>query len=722
MIKRAKDGKRLLAQAVAGMEEPDVLHQKLLQRLRLVDPTATATVLSVCTFGPLNNELYADIEYVISNALSLTPKPGLPKPSDSDLLRLLKLAGQLKMSEMWRIIAGDDEDLTAHVSLHRIFVRVKAESEQMLQESIDRLEPHDRWLKEHLGFGAHSPAMFAEAVLASGNRGLMAAMADMVSAPDFWQRRTYERKFGVERLHLPDAELRNHGAASLRFRSKELREVATRAGCGDDVDGLLARLSQPIGVSPPMPSFASRSSLYDRPFVRVDDDMYFLPLPTVLLEAITDTFLKDMTADDAYRGNVHNRKGEVTEQRCQRVLERVAQKDFVFANPEAQTGKEFADAVMWVDDAAAIVSAKSKSLPVDDAYPNTAELQRYVRKTVMDGLRQARGAKRKLLKRGSISVQNPRRGVVSMEANRLNRLYLVVVLDDRLPFSKLEEVLPPQEVAPGKDYPHVFYLNDLELILRELDTPTDLFQYLDARQELGRRSKYSFDEELDLLAYYLTHARSFVPVERESHVQDVQLFGFWDEYAKERGLRERKRHEDKISYYIDSIIDFAHTAGGQYARAAELLAKLTRLERRMVAKRGYEKAVAAIGCDRPRYDAFFMGRAAFGLLFMYSTEERPQRARTLQNLTTLAQHRLGAATMLGVASEPANERKGSFDFVRIDIPNFTPDPDTEALARQFFAPLDVLSETEYPGHAPANDSHDKGSARQCTELVSSAAA
>jgi hypothetical protein len=695
----ANDAKRLLAEAVARMEEPHVLHQKLLQRLRLLDPRTTANVLSVCTFGPLNNELYADIEYLITNTLSLLPRPALPKPSDSDLLRLLKLAGQVKLVEMWRIVSREDDDLRAHVSLHRIFVRVKAESHQLLQESVDRLEPHDEWLKEHLGFSARSPAVFADAVLAAGNRRLVSAMPDMVSAPDFWHRRTHGRKFGADRLHLPDAQLRSHGAASLTFNAEELRELARRVGCGGDVEGLLARLSQPMGTSPPMPSFASRSSLYDRPFVCVDDHTYFLPLPTVLLEAITDTFLKDMMADNAYRGKVHDRKGSVTEQRCQRVLERIAQKDFVFPNPEAETGKEFADAVMWVGDAAAIVSAKSKSLPVDDGYPDAAELQRYVRKTLMDGLKQARGAKRKLLKRGSISVQNSRRGVVSLDAGRLNRLYLVVALDDRLPFSKLEEVLPPEELAADRDYPHVFYLNDFELILRELDTPTDLFQYLDAREELGRRSKYSFDEELDLLAYYLTHARAFVPVERESDAQDVQLFGFWDAYAKEGGLRKRKRQEDKVSYYIDSIIDFAHTAGGEYARAVELLAMLTRLERRMVAKRAFEKATLAIGSDRPRYDTVLMDRAGLGLLTMYSKEDRAQRRITLQGLTALAQHIFGVDTMLGVASEPADRRETSFDFVRIDIPGFTPDPETQALARQRFAPMDVLSESEYPAEA-----------------------
>lgn len=299
-------------------------------------------------------------------------------------------------------------------------------------------------------------------------------------------------------------------------------------------------------------------------------------------------------------------------------------------------------------------------------------------------------------------LANQRRGSVRLDRSLVSRVFLVIVLDERLPFYTLDELGVTVGATPD-DFPHIFYLNDLELILAELDTPTDFLLYLEAREELQRRGKYQIGDEMDILAYYLLHGRDFPPVEKESQASLVHLDGFWQRYSEHGGPRDQRRLADRISYYVDSVIDFAHTAGGQYARAAELLAMLTRLERRMVAKQAWQKAVAAIGSDRPRYDAMLMGSPPFGLLMMYSNEDRPQRAKTLQSLTTLAQHMFGVETMLGVASEPANEPQTSFDFVRIDIPGFTPDPETRDLARQLFAPPDVLSDSDYPPQSLGNE-------------------
>jgi len=673
--------------------------------MALVDSARLVEALSICAFGPLNDEWYADIEYLITNALSIPPAVGRPAPSEKDLSALFRLASQLKFAEIWAAMGSKTDDLAKSVALHEIGVRVKAEAEQMLQESLDRFEAHDEWMRANLGFGGRAPALFASEVLAIIRRHAQVTLPDAFFAEArFWEAHTYTRKVGGQSVYFPDLELKRKALSCLRLATGDLHTAAVRAGCDAELGALLCRLSQAVGSSAPKASFAGRSSLYERPLVSLPDGQFLLPLPTALAECVADTFLNDMLGDSAYRSAVLDAKGRIAEKRCLRVLEQAAQRDFIFANPLTSKGKEFSDAVLWIADTLAIIQTKSRRLPTKNGRVDVEALTVYVKKTVGEAVKQARGARKGLYKGHALTVENSRRGSVTLDRSMVNRVFLVIVLDERLPFYGLEE-LGVEVGAWSDDFPHVFYLNDLEVILVELDTPADFFQYLEAREELQRRGKYQISDEMDILAYYLRCGGSLPPVEKEDEVGRVHLVGFWQGYTEPGGPRDQRRQAHEISYYIDSVIDFAHTAGGQYIRAAELLAKLTRLERRMVAKRAHEKAVAAIGSNRPRYDAVLLDRAGFGLLLMYSNQDRPQRITTLQNLTSLAQHMFGVATMLGIASEPADERRTSFDFLTIHIPDFTPDPETQAAARQFFAPLDMLYESTYPKEPVPNGNH-----------------
>ncbi len=698
-----RQGSEALLAAARSLGNPHDLHKKITRRMALVDTTSLVETLSVCALGQLNDEWYVDIEYLISNALSIPPTAGRPPAAEQDLLALFRLARRLHSVEMWTAMGDTEDGLAASVALHSLEVRVKADAEQMLQESMDRYETHDRWMTENLGFPGRAPALFAREVLSAIYRRAAEAFSGSPSTePWSWGAHTHTRKVEGQALQLPDAELRRRGVNCLRLGRSELHAAAVRANCEQELDALVGRLSQTMGVSPPMISRRDRSSLYDRPFVAFGDDTYLLPLPTTLPECVADAFLQDMLRDRAYKASTLATKGSIAEQRCLKVLQRAAHKDFTFANPRKADGKEFADAAVWIGDTLAIVQSKSRHLPETNGRTDLEALNTYVRKTVHVAVKQASGARRALYQGTVITLENSRRGSVTLDRSVVNRVFLIVLLDERLPFSSLDEL--GVKAGPGSDqFPHIFYLNDLELVLAELDTPSDFFDYLEAREELQRRGKYDVSDEMDILAYYLLHGRGFPPAEKEDEVGWIDLDGFWQQYTEGGGPRDQRREADAISYYVDSVIDFAHTAGGQYIRAAELLATLTRLERRMVAKRAWEKALAAVHSDRPRYDAVLLSRAGFGLVMMYSKEKRGRRAEILQGLTTLAQHIFNVQTMLGVASEPADQERTSFDFLRIDAPGFTPDPGTLAVARQFFAAPDTLSETEYPAQSPPGE-------------------
>jgi len=671
--------------------------------MALADAASLVETLSVCAIGPLNDDWYVDIEHLISNALSIPLADQRPPPGEQDLVALFRLARCLRQVEMWTAMGDTANDLAASVALHAIGVRVKAAPEQMIQESRDRFEVHDQWMRQNLGFGGEAPSLFSTEVLSAiFNRAERAFPGPSSVEPWSWEEHTHGRKVRGETLRLPDAELRARGTRCLTLTPDELCAAAARVGRKGELDALLARLSCTLGGAPPKKSYATRSSLYDRPLVALPGGDFLLPLPAALPECVADTFLDDMLQDRAYRGAVLGAKGRIAENRCLRVLERAVHSDFLFPNPGRAEGKEFADAVLWIGDTLAIVQSKSRRLPARNGRTDLDALNTYVKKTVHEAVKQARGARRTLYQGATVMLANQRQGPVGLDRSLVSRVFLVIVLDEHLPFHTLDELGVTVGARPD-DFPHIFYLNDLELILTELDTPTDFFLYLEAREELQRRGKYQIVDEMDILAYYLLHGRDFPPLEKENQASLVHLDGFWQRYTEHGGPRDQRRAADHISYYVDSVIDFAHTAGGRYARAAELLAMLTRLERRMVAKRAFEKATLAIGSNRPRYDAVLMDRAGFGLVVVYSKQESSQRKETLQGLTTLAQHMFGVATMLGVASEPANEPETSFDFVRIDIPSFKPDPETQALARQFFAPMDMLSESEYPAQSAQQD-------------------
>lgn len=119
------------------------------------------------------------------------------------------------------------------------------------------------------------------------------------------------------------------------------------------------------------------------------------------------------------------------------------------------------------------------------------------------------------------------------------------------------------DIDPGKPFVHVFDEVTLELLLTELDTMTDLVEYLVRKERLIRSGRLvSAGGEEELLAYYLHQTddmghHDFIPPESESGPFEVSRFsldgGLWERSRMDPQFLARKT-ADRISYFWDELI------------------------------------------------------------------------------------------------------------------------------------------------------------------------
>jgi hypothetical protein len=262
----------------------------------------------------------------------------------------------------------------------------------------------------------------------------------------------------------------------------------------------------------------------------------------------------------------------------------------------------------------------------------------------------------------------------------------------------------------GKGYVHVMTETSFYDVLRELDTVTDMADYLKAKEDRPARSAIVIEGgESELLGYYLLNNRSF-PTNEDVLVIDGSV---WTG-LNDRPEYKRRKAEDKVSYAWDRFIEFLSEtkplSGSPDLELSQLelvlrsMNKENRFYRRILGKKLIE-FLGLISETRSRLLVSDSG-TIYVLVHFRAGEVSDNRIAELGNRCFVAKYlmeakgRCGPVVGLGLTS--FGPGKGSAqDVIYLDIPDWSDEDSRRAAEAQaqlgyYQTPVHHHHEDEYP--------------------------
>lgn len=380
--------------------------------------------------------------------------------------------------------------------------------------------------------------------------------------------------------------------------------------------------------------------------------------------------------------------------KAERIVQDLAVKTFLtdwcYLNPLLPNNKELCDLLVVYDEVALIWQIKDLKLN---------EKGRYRSREVKKNLRQLSGARRQLFTLDKlIELENPRRGKEVFNPKEIRDIYLLAVL-----LGEGEDVFAFVEYINNYTI-HVFTRDFLQIILNELDTVTDFVNYLRAKETLISENKrfIIMGGEEELLALYLMNNRSFDSLKSGTHIMVDQ--GIWKDFSHSQRYKDKKK-QDEISYGWDGIINVIHETSPEYEIVARDLARPNRFERRYLSKAYLESYVRADADNEHNVfrRTFDLNGVTYCFLFADETKPRDYRKGMLNWMCYIARGIYKSnRKVLGIATEKRASKTCSYDFVLLDMPNWTKQNQEEMEKAQkelgiFLTPeIKTMHEDEYP--------------------------
>ncbi len=371
-----------------------------------------------------------------------------------------------------------------------------------------------------------------------------------------------------------------------------------------------------------------------------------------------------------------------------------------YASPRGKGGKELCDSLVVCEPDVIIFSVKE--IGVGNSGDTNLDWERWNRRAVEESVRQIYGAERWLETASHVVKSDGSNGVAlpSIPARRIHRLAIALGAKGRVPI---------QFGDFGKGFVHSLDERSYFILVNELDTVTDLVEYL-IKKEMFFRSGRSgvFCGEEDLLGFYLNQGRIFPNNADITVIDDTVWRGF-----TEMSEYDAKKREDRDSYAWDSLIErFAkHALGGtlefgssfnETEKVLRIMAKENRFSRRLLGK-GFKDFIESSKTRRAR-----MMCSPSGIVYVFLAAPLPEQRKKrvaelmLRCLVARGLHQ-DATTVVGIATEQKNESGGySLDAALLQIAIWTKDLQEEMERIQhelgyFCQPLKTVhSVMEYP--------------------------
>jgi hypothetical protein len=407
-------------------------------------------------------------------------------------------------------------------------------------------------------------------------------------------------------------------------------------------------------------------------------------------------------------------------------------KDFLFRGQMYRTKDgdvELCDLLLLLDDTAVLMEVKTALRDKKEGWTDE-QWSEWANKRMEKALSQMERGCNALLTGQVKQVENERQGVVAVDPARLKHVYGVIVVDHPT-LDKWGK--GPSFSVNGRTISILTTTHEeLQHLLVELSTPGDFADYMQAREAFFAKNMMMGISELDLLAFYKGD-----PDEFNRHVAEKDLViigeGCWDEFAK-LDARKQRTELDKYSYAVDAMLDILYEgrraklphieerrakmgqdagAGDKYVVIATELARIRRMDRRVIGNKLLEKSRKCVEQKRDRWFASAPERRQGpAFVFLVSTNDREKRMRSLEVATWGGKLSMNARRIIGIATEPITGGHGfsvdafMIDQNQADDRKMIPSDVQKELEAQFGAPRRA-DDTEFggvPGASSGNPS------------------
>lgn len=341
-----------------------------------------------------------------------------------------------------------------------------------------------------------------------------------------------------------------------------------------------------------------------------------------------------------------------------------------YANPlKGSKGKELCDVLTMFDTNVAIFSVKERTL--QSASPR--DIKRWRRRAIEKSAKQIYGAERWIRSASHVVRPNGTDGLPLPPPSmlRIHRIAIALGSQGKAHISSRDY---------GKGFIHVFDDDSFQVILSELDTPRDLFDYLENKLSfLGTASHVLLEGgEEDLLAFYLANGRVFPTATGVVSVGQ----GIWDDFSSSPEY-EAKEDAEKDSRAWDGLIEtITRDAlsgnlgfGGSLSDSELALRQMAaedRFSRRTLGKAFDDFLRNSADSVRSRLVLAPSGITYVFLVTPLDTE-RQERAMELMARCLVARGKyLDRSTVIGIATEQFKPNQGfSLDLIYLSKPEWT---------------------------------------------------
>ena len=360
---------------------------------------------------------------------------------------------------------------------------------------------------------------------------------------------------------------------------------------------------------------------------------------------------------------------DLTRQACLRL--------WTYASPQGkERGKELCDTLVACPPDVIVISVKEIELDRDAENFDVA-VERWKRRAIDESVSQVYGAVRRLASVENVTATDGSPGVTlgSRESRRIHRIAVAIGGEDLVPLESRDF---------DRGFVHVFSAETLLVVLRELDTISDLVGYLVAREELlvgGLRSS-TIASEHDLLAVYLANAHSFKLLLESDH-DLVILTDVWDNFVVSREYATRYE-ANKGSYVWDRLIEQLHedhlTDNMEFGGDLHSIDQVTRVMARenRTQRRGLAEAFVEFMERKDLESRMVMSSSGTTSVFLKAPHavERKYRTRELEMRAWVARdeaHKQGLnGPVVGLATEVREPGSGfSLDALLLTKPEWT---------------------------------------------------
>jgi hypothetical protein len=354
--------------------------------------------------------------------------------------------------------------------------------------------------------------------------------------------------------------------------------------------------------------------------------------------------------------------GDYQEKWSQWFLERSFFRDFIYRNPRGKKkGDELADAVVLFDDIVLMVQVKAQCGKHDPMSWATEKL--------LEAFNQLCKTHKNLVEGHIEKLKNDFYGQIDFDSNRYpNRIGLIILAHDSAPYVATQ--LAP-EILTGGFPVHVFSLKDFEIIASRFDTAGDLINFLELRDDISAKEVFSVQDEMGNLEHMIPHVAEVLRAHLSSTSEEMlqKMVRAFEQVGTGKLLQSP---DWKYGLTIDDMIARVHNvdpalpwnkrsnANGSM-EVARFLGWLTR-DRRIELGKRIISACESARDGQVHYFPHVQRTRGTACVYLVTSQNRPDRVKTLQFLVSYAHMKYGVPQCLGVATEPIGAGR-SYDFV-----------------------------------------------------------